>query len=167
MASMVRRLDEVENLVRWARFHPEGERGINGSGVDGRFGMLPMADYFRQANAKTLVGAQIEHDDAVEVVETIAAVPGLDFLFIGPADLSQTLGIPGQWDHPKLWAAIERVARACGRPNVPWGILPFSPEFARRCVDLGCRMLSIGMDVWAFQRGVRAFQDQYEAFFTA
>jgi 4-hydroxy-2-oxoheptanedioate aldolase len=167
MASMVRRLDEVENLVRWARFYPEGERGINGSGVDGHFGMLPMADYFRQANEKTLVGAQVEHDDAVQVIEKIAAVPGLDFLFIGPADLSQTLGIPGQWDHPKLWAAIERVAGASAKSNVPWGILPFSPAFARRCVDLGCRMLSIGMDVWALQRGIRAFQDQYEEFFAS
>ena len=167
MASMVRRLDEVENLVRWARFFPEGERGINGSGVDGQFGMLPMADYFRRANERTLVGAQIEHKDAVEVIEKIAAVPGVDFLFIGPADLSQTLGIPGQWDHPALWAAIERVAKACQKSDVPWGILPFSPEFAQRCVDLGCRMLSIGMDVWALQRGVKDFQAQYEKFFAS
>ena len=166
MASMIRRLDEVENLVRWARFHPEGERGINGSGVDGRFGLLPMADYFRQANEKTLVGAQIEHKDAVEIVEKIAAVPGDDFLFIGPADLSQTLGVPGQWDHPALWAAIERVARACQKSNVPWGILTFSPAFAQRSVDLGCRMLSIGMDVWAIRRGIEDCREKYAKFFT-
>ena len=167
MASMVRRLDEVEDLVRWARFFPEGERGINGSGVDGRYGMTALTDYFREANEKTVVGAQVEHRDAVAVVEKIAAVPGVDFLFIGPADLSQTLGIPAQWDHPTLWVAIERVAKACQKTNVPWGILPLSPEFARRCVDLGCRLLSIGMDVWAVQRGITDLQEQYQEFFTS
>ena len=165
MASMVRGAAEVEDLVRWARFYPEGMRGINGTGVDGRFGMTPLAEYMQRSNANALVGAQIEHVDAVLAVEAIAAVRGVDFLFIGPADLSQTLGIPGQWDHADLWAAIERVARACEHSHVPWGVLPFSPAFARRCVDLGCRILSIGIDVWAMQRGVRAFQDQFAEFF--
>ena len=132
----------------------EGLRGINGSGVDGRYGMLSMDDYFRQANEKTVVGAQIEHKDAVAVVEKIAAVPGLDFLFIGPADLSQTLGIPGQWDHPKLWASIERVAKACEKSKVPWGILPFSPEFEpvfeaikAACYENGMTCLRV-KDIW-------------------
>src|SRR5262245_32863688 len=50
MAAMIRRLDEVHNLVRWARFHPAGLRGVNGTGVDGRYGMAPFGDYFRQSN---------------------------------------------------------------------------------------------------------------------
>ena len=60
------------------------------------------------------------------------------------ADLSQTLGIPGEWEHPRLWSAIERVAAACRRAGRPWGILPMSPAHARRSVALGCTMLSIG-----------------------
>jgi 2-keto-3-deoxy-L-rhamnonate aldolase RhmA len=165
MASMVREVSQVENLVRWAKFHPRGERGVNGTGVDGRFGTLPLAEYFRRANDETVLGAQIEHADALEVVEKIAAVPDVDFLFIGPADLSQSLGIPGEWDHPRLWQAIERVARACAERDVPWAILPPSPDHARRCVSLGCRMLSIGIDVWAFQRGLQHFQQTYAEFF--
>jgi 2-dehydro-3-deoxyglucarate aldolase/4-hydroxy-2-oxoheptanedioate aldolase len=165
MASMVRALSQVENLVRWAKFHPRGERGVNGTGVDGRYGTLPLPEYFRRANEETVVGVQIEHADAVAAVEEIAAVRDVDFLFVGPADLSQSLGVPGEWDHPLLWQAIERVARASSESGVPWAILPVSPEHARKCVSLGCRMLSIGIDVWAFQRGLQQFQQAYAEFF--
>jgi 2-dehydro-3-deoxyglucarate aldolase/4-hydroxy-2-oxoheptanedioate aldolase len=165
MASMVRSLGEVEKLVGWAKFHPRGERGVNGTGVDGRYGTMPMSEYFHQANDGTAVGVQIEHIDAVEIVEQIVAVPDVDFLFIGPADLSQSMGIPGEWEHPRLWHAIERVARACAVGKVPWAILPLTPEHARRCVGLGCRMLSIGLDMWAFRRGLQWFQEAYKEFF--
>src|SRR5262245_50709495 len=87
MAAQVRGAAEVENLVRWAKFHPEGLRGVAATGVDGRYGSLPLPEYFRRANANNLVAVQIEHVDAVESVEQIAAVKGVDFLFIGPADL--------------------------------------------------------------------------------
>jgi 2-keto-3-deoxy-L-rhamnonate aldolase RhmA len=166
MASMVRSVAEVENLLKWAKFHPRGMRGVNGTGTDGRYGLMPVLDYFRLANQETVVGVQIEHSDAVEVVEKIAAIPDVDFLFIGPADLSQSMGIPCQWEHPRLWQAIERVARACAAAGVPWAILPLAPAHARRCVELGCRMLSIGMDAWVLAKGLRAFQDEYAEFFT-
>jgi 2-dehydro-3-deoxyglucarate aldolase/4-hydroxy-2-oxoheptanedioate aldolase len=167
MAAMVRRAQEVEELLSWAKFHPRGQRGLNGTGIDGRHGMLPLLEYCRRANADTVVGVQIERAEAVAEVERIAAVPDLDFLFVGPADLSQSLGIPGQWDHPLLWQAIERVARAAAEHRLAWAILPPSLDHARRCVQLGCRMLSIGVDAWAFHRGLRSFQDEYAEFFGA
>jgi 2-dehydro-3-deoxyglucarate aldolase/4-hydroxy-2-oxoheptanedioate aldolase len=167
MAAMVRSARQVEDILTWAKFHPRGLRGVNGTGVDGRYGTVPAAEYFRRANAETVVGVQIEHVDAVEEVERIAAVPDLDFLFVGPADLSQSMGLPGQWEHPQVWAAIERVARAARERRVPWAILPLNAAHARRCVELGCRMLSIGIDAWAFQKGLRAFRDDFAEFFPA
>jgi 2-dehydro-3-deoxyglucarate aldolase/4-hydroxy-2-oxoheptanedioate aldolase len=167
MAAMVRAAAEVEELMTWAKFHPRGRRGVNGTGADARHGGLPLLDYFRRANTDTVIGVQIERVEAVEDVERIAGVPDLDFLFVGPADLSQSLGVPGQWDHPLLWQAIERVARAAAERRLAWATLPHSPAHARRCVDLGCRMLSLGLDAWAFQRGLRAFQDEYAEFFTS
>jgi 2-keto-3-deoxy-L-rhamnonate aldolase RhmA len=161
MAAMVRSAREVQDVVRWARFHPEGMRGVNGSGVDGRFSMLPMREYFQQSNERVVVGIQIEHVDAVTDIEAIVAVPGVDFLFVGPGDLSQSLGLPGQWEHPDVWGAIERVATVCRRVRMPWGILPLGPAHARRCRELGCQMFSIGLDVWVFRDGVRATLQTY------
>ena len=161
MAAQVRSAAEAADVVRWAKFHPLGLRGVNGTGVDGRYGTLPLTEYLRRANDETFVAIQIEHADAVEEVEKIAALPGVDVLFIGPADLGQSLGVPGEWEHPRLWQAVERVARAARAHGVAWAILPPSPAYAERCVALGCRMLSVGLDVWALQRGLRSFLDEY------
>jgi 4-hydroxy-2-oxoheptanedioate aldolase len=165
MASMIRSVGEVENLLTWTKFHPRGRRGVNGSGVDGRYGGYAADDYFRRANAETFVAVQIEHADAVEHVERIAAVPDLDLLFIGPADLSQSMGLPGDWENPRVWQAVERVARAARANGVAWAILPRDAAHARRCVDLGCRMLSLGIDAVAFRMGLKAVQDNFAEFF--
>jgi 2-dehydro-3-deoxyglucarate aldolase/4-hydroxy-2-oxoheptanedioate aldolase len=166
MAAMVRSVRQAEDLLTWAKFHPRGLRGVNGTGVDGRYGTLPGMEYFRRANAETFVAVQIEHADAVEQVEQIAALPDLDLLFIGPADLSQSMGLPGEWEHPRVWQAVERVARAAEAHRIAWAILPRDTAHARRCVDLGCRMLSLGIDVWFFQKGIQAFKDAFAAFFS-
>jgi 2-keto-3-deoxy-L-rhamnonate aldolase RhmA len=161
MAAQVRSAREADDVVRWAKFHPHGLRGVNGTGVDGRYGTLPLAEYFRKANAETFIAIQIEHADAVAEVEQIAALPEVDVLFVGPADLSQSMGIPGEWENPRLWEAIERVAKAAKAHRINWAILPLSPAVARRSVELGCRMLAIGMDSWAFQKGLKAFKTEY------
>ncbi|MBY0522229.1 MAG: hypothetical protein K2R98_02460 [Gemmataceae bacterium] len=165
MAAMVRGARQAAQVVEWAKFHPQGFRGVNGTGVDGRYGTVPLLEYFRQANAETFVAIQIEHIDAVNEVEQIAAVPNIDLLFIGPADLSQSMGIPGEWDHPRLWECIEKVAAAAKAQRIHWAILPSSAGQARRCLQMGCRMLAVGMDVWAFGKGLRAFQADYAEFF--
>jgi 2-dehydro-3-deoxyglucarate aldolase/4-hydroxy-2-oxoheptanedioate aldolase len=167
MASMVKSAAQAEQVVTWAKFHPRGLRGVNGTGVDGRYGTMRGADYFARANAETFVAIQIEHADAVNEVEAIAAVPDVDLLFVGPADLSQSMGLPGQWEHPRVWEAVERVARAAKASGVPWAILPRDAAHARRCVDLGCRVLSLGIDVWFFQRGLQAFRQEFAEFFSA
>lgn len=161
MAAQVRSAAEAEQVVRWAKFQPRGLRGVNGSGVDGQYGALPLAEYVRRANAATFIAIQIEHADAVAEVEQIAAVPDVDVLFVGPADLAQSLGVSAQWEHPRLWQAIERVATASRTAGRPWAVLPIGPEFARRCVALGCRMLSLGFDVWAVHHGLRAIRQEY------
>lgn len=161
MAAQVRSARQAEEIVRWAKFHPEGLRGVNGAGVDGRYGTLSPVDYFRRANAETFIAIQIEHIDAVNDVERIAAIKGIDVLFIGPADLGQSMGIPGNWDQPQLWQAFERVARAAKTNGIHWAILPPNLNYAQRCVDLGCRMLSLGIDVWTVERGLKAFQAEF------
>jgi 4-hydroxy-2-oxoheptanedioate aldolase len=165
MAAQVRSAREAAQVVHWAKFHPHGLRGVNGTGVDGRYGTLPLAEYFRRANADTFVAIQIEHIDAVNEVEQIAALPEVDVLFVGPADLSQSMGIPGEWENPRLWEALDRVARAARDRRIHWAILPLSPAHARRAVEMGCRMLAVGMDVWTFQKGLKAHKAEYAEFF--
>jgi 2-keto-3-deoxy-L-rhamnonate aldolase RhmA len=161
MAAQVKTARETADVVRWAKFHPMGLRGLNGTGVDGRYGTLPIAEYFRRANAETFIAVQIENVEAVEEVEKIAAVPGVDMLFVGPADLSQSMGLPGEWEHPKLWNAYRRVAQAAKSAGIHWSILPRDPDYARRCVALGCSMLSIGLDVWTLERGLKSIETEY------
>jgi 2-dehydro-3-deoxyglucarate aldolase/4-hydroxy-2-oxoheptanedioate aldolase len=165
MAAQVRNARQAEEIVRWAKFPPRGARGFNNSGVDGRYGTVPLAEYLTRANAETFVAIQIEHVEAVADVEAIAAIPDVDVLFIGPADLSLSLGLPGEWDHPRFWEAVERVARAARAHGIHWAVLPFSPPFARRCVELGCRMLSLGLDVWTMRQGLQALRGEYAEYF--
>jgi 4-hydroxy-2-oxoheptanedioate aldolase len=161
MAAQVRSAKETADIVRWAKFHPHGLRGVNSTGVDGRYGTMAIVEYMQRANADTLIAIQIEHVDAVAEVEKIAAVPQVDLLFVGPADLAQSMGVPGQWDHPQVWAAIQRTARAAQTAGIRWAILPRDAAYARRCVDLGCKMLSIGLDVWLLKGGLKAVDAEY------
>ncbi len=161
MAAQVRNARQAAEIVRWSKFYPLGLRGVNGSGVDGRYGTLLRDEYFRRANADTFVAIQIEHVEAVEEVDKIAAIKEVDLLFIGPADLGQSLGLVGDWDHPRLWQAFERVARAAKANGIHWAILPPNVAYARRCVAMGCRMLALGMDIGVIQRGLKAFQTEF------
>jgi 2-keto-3-deoxy-L-rhamnonate aldolase RhmA len=167
MAAQVQSADEAEQIVRWAKFQPRGLRGIHGGGVDGRFGLLGLQEYFRQANAESFIAMQIENQQALDEVEKIAAVPDVDVLFVGPADLSQSMGITAQWDHPRLQKAIERVAQAAQAHRIHWAILPFNLEAARQSVQIGCRMLAIGLDVWAMTKGLKAYRQDFAEFFDA
>jgi 4-hydroxy-2-oxoheptanedioate aldolase len=161
MAAQVRSAQETTDIVRWAKFHPHGQRGVNATGIDARYGTMPLLEYMQRANAETFIAIQIERVEAVEEVEKIAAVPGVDVLFVGPADLAQSMGVPGQPDHPRMWEAIQRVAQAANEARIHWAILPRDAAYARRCVALGCRMLSIGLDVWTLQRGLSSVAAEY------
>jgi 2-dehydro-3-deoxyglucarate aldolase/4-hydroxy-2-oxoheptanedioate aldolase len=165
MAAQVRSARQAAEVVRWAKFHPLGLRGVNSSGVDGRYGSVPLAEYMGRANDDTFVAIQIEHADAVAEVDAIAALEGVDVLFIGPADLGQSMGLPADWNHPRLWQAFERVAEAAKKHQKYWAILPPNPAYAHRCTDLGCRMLSLGMDVWTIHKGLQAFRSDFGEFF--
>jgi len=167
MVSMVRGPEEAEQAVRWAKFHPRGERGLNGGNRDGRFGLMALPEYVAKANAESFVGIQIETRGAIDAVAEIAAVPDVDLLFVGPADISQVMGVPGDFENPKCLDTIERIARACADAGKPWGIVPRGPEYAERMKGWGCRMFVLGFDIHAFHAGIRAAKDRYASFFQA
>lgn len=165
MAAQIHSAEQAEEFVRWAKFTPRGTRGMNTSGRDAQYTRLSQAEFAASANREHLVAIQIETKGAVEFAEQIAAIDGVDVLFVGPADLSQALGILGQAHHPRLWEAIERVASACRRHGKHWGAVPADLEFARKAHEKGCRMLSFGGDVGAMRRGIDASRAIYAEFF--
>ncbi len=165
MVSMVRSAADAEQAVRWAKFWPRGERGMNGGNRDGRFGLMPLKDYVEKANRETFVGVQIETASALASVAEIASVPDIDLLFVGPADISQVLGVPGDFENPRCLDAIEGIARACHEAKKPWGIVPRGPEYAERMRGWGCQMFVVGFDIHAFHAGINAVKQRYSGFF--
>jgi 2-dehydro-3-deoxyglucarate aldolase/4-hydroxy-2-oxoheptanedioate aldolase len=167
MVSMVKGPEDAEQAVRWAKFWPRGERGMNGGNRDGRFGLMPLPEYVARANAETFIGVQIETASALASVAEIAAVPDIDLLFVGPADISQVMGCPGDFENPKCLDAIERIARVCREAGKPWGIVPRGPEYAARMKGWGCQMFVLGFDIHVVHAGVRAAKERYASFFPA
>ncbi len=139
--------EEAEAVVAATKYYPLGRRGLGARRVFSNYSTRPFVDIMAEANAETLIAVQIETARAVSNVDEILSVPGIDIAFVGPSDLSQTLGIPGQMTHPELETAITRVIDACMRASVVPGIQAGSLTFARRWLDAGVRFLSYLSDV--------------------
>jgi 4-hydroxy-2-oxoheptanedioate aldolase len=101
--------------VRAVRYPPEGERGMAAGSRAAEYGRIPLREHMAQSNREILLACMIEDVAAVERIDEIAAVAGVDLLAIGPSDLSRSLGVSGEPDHPKLVAAIDRVRAAAQR----------------------------------------------------
>jgi len=161
MAAQVGSAAEAEKFVSWAKFAPRGMRGVNTQGADANFTHKTALELAEAANRDHFLAIQIETLGALEAADDIAAIDGVDLLFVGPADLSQALGVLGRPDDERVWAAIDRVAAACRRHGKAWGIVPASPQYADRCAEKGCRMINYGSDVVAMRLGVQALKDLY------
>jgi 2-keto-3-deoxy-L-rhamnonate aldolase RhmA len=146
---MVNSKEEAELAVKSVKYPPDGFRGVGlaraqGYGVD-------FDDYMANANQDGLLMLQIEHIDAVNKIEDILSVPGIDGTYIGPYDLSCSMGLPGQLDHPDVEAAKQKVLEATRRKGLAPGIHLVHPrtakdEFARH-VELGYRFIALGTDI--------------------
>jgi len=165
MAAQIFTAEQAEQFVRWAKFHPRGYRGLNNGGWDARFATIPLAEFCEKSNRETFVAIQIETAQSVEECEAIAAIDGVDLLFVGPADLSQSLGVTGDFFHPKCIAAIDRVAAACEKHGKHWGAVTISPEHADLLVSKGCRLVSPASDVKMVNAGIQAVKAQFAKYF--
>jgi 2-keto-3-deoxy-L-rhamnonate aldolase RhmA len=140
--------------VSLCRYPPLGTRSVGPGRAQG-YG-LRFAEYFKVANDEVTVVIQVEHKDAVSDVENILAVPGVDAVFVGPYDLSASMGLVGQIGHPEVVAAIETVRSACLRAKMPFGILCGNAEQARREIESGVSLLAIGTDLLHMANSARA-----------
>lgn len=141
---------DAREIVKMTRFHPLGRRALDGGNADGRYCTVSVTEYLRHANDNTFVVVQIEDPEAAEQVDEIAAVDGVDALFVGPGDLAHALGIPGQIDAPAVQKVIECVALACERRGRAWG-LPVNAENVERYLEMGALFCNVGADVLGLQ----------------
>lgn len=155
--------EEAAEVVRWARFAPRGERGIDGANADGLYCSLPTTGYLKRANDETAIVVQIESPKALDNVEAIAKVPGIDVIMLGPGDLSVLAGVSFAWDGPLLQSALERVAKAASAAGIHWGTTSPGPDHSRSLVEKGARFICHGADILILKRGLEAIREQYGA----
>ncbi|MGE0606015.1 MAG: HpcH/HpaI aldolase/citrate lyase family protein [Pirellulales bacterium] len=152
---------EAAEVVKWSKFAPLGRRGFDGGNPDMPYCTMSIPDYIAAANRETFVAIQIEDPDALDCVEAIAAVEGVDVLFFGPSDFSIISGIPGQFDHPTLQAAMKRIAAAAKKAGIHWGMPVASVTHAQELLELGARFICHGCDIVMVKAGLEAIQRQF------
>jgi 4-hydroxy-2-oxoheptanedioate aldolase len=146
--------EEVAEAVRHLRYPPEGDRGVATYNRACRFGLDPEA--LRRAGEELLGVVQIESAPAVEQAEAIAALDGVDILFVGPQDLSYGLGVPGDLQAPAYLAAVERVRTAAGRQGKACGLLVRDGAVAAERQAEGWTFVAIGSDTTLLAAAVSA-----------
>ena len=151
---------EAAGIVRQTRFQPVGLRPWDGGNSDGPFCMRPAEEYMAFANTQRFVIVQIEDKEAVECMEDIVAVEGIDIVFLGPADLSHSYGVPGRFDHPLIQEATDKLAALCKKHKRFWG-LPCPPGRAPEMIAKGARFLAAVSDVVAIAAEFKTSRNAY------
>lgn len=159
LVPMVQDAEEARRAVAATRYPPEGIRGVAVTLRANGFGRVK--DYHRLANAQICVQVQIETRRALQNLEAIAAVPGVDGLFIGPSDLAADHGHLGNPAHPEVRAAIDDAIRRIRRAGKVAGILAAIEADARHWLDLGATFVAVGSDVGILARQSEALAAKY------
>jgi len=154
MVPFVQSADEAERAVAAARYPPEGVRGVAGGSRASKFGTV--ADYLRTANRGIAVIVQLETAQAVGQIEAIAAVAGVDALFLGPADLSASMGYVGQFTHPAVMEAMTHVVQRCKAWGKPVGTIGSTVGAVAQYRAIGFDYVAIASDLGLLMQGAQA-----------
>ena len=149
MMPLISDAEEAQRIVNAVKFPPMGNRGMDGAGLDGDFGIevwQPNSTYTDDANRETFITIQIETPEALGNVEEIAAVTGVDALFVGPGDLGLRLSQSEDGSQISLDEAIAQVAEAARRQGIAWGIPAGTPELIKKYRGMGAQLLAYGGD---------------------
>lgn len=150
----VQNAEEAARAVAATRYPPQGVRGISGMSRATRFGTVP--NYLATANEGIGVIVQLETPQALGQLEAIAAVDGVNALFIGPADLSASMGHIGEFTHPAVMQAVADAVRRCKAVGIPVGTVGATPEVVTQYRAMGFDYLAISSDMGLLMSGARA-----------
>ncbi len=157
----VQTVEEAEAAVAAVRYPPRGIRGVAGLTRASRFGRVE--GYAKVAEREICLLVQVETQQALDNLEQIAAVDGIDGVFIGPGDLSASLGRAGELFHPEVVAAVESGIARVKAAGKPAGVLTYDLDFARRCMALGSVFTAVGADLSILIRGVENLAGEFKA----
>ncbi|WP_306551540.1 HpcH/HpaI aldolase/citrate lyase family protein [Daejeonella sp.] len=163
MCPKVRNAEEALKVVKGLHYPPFGNRGVAKMVRATQFG-LNFNDYYAKSREQILGIVQIETTEVLNHLDEVAAIDGVDVLFIGPADLSMELGIFGQFDHPTFVEALNKIVAAAKKANKAVGILFFNPDDYQRYHDLGIRFLACGADATFVAEGARTMAGKMSKF---
>jgi 4-hydroxy-2-oxoheptanedioate aldolase len=147
--------EQARQLVQAMKFPPLGDRGFDGGGRDAAFWVGAPKDYIQQANKETLLVVQIETPQALENVDEIAAVEGVDVLFLGPGDMSLRLGCTPGVNDARMIEVQRQIAAVAARHGKHWGRPVGSAADARTLIDLGARFIAYGSEFGALYEHLR------------
>ena len=145
MVPFVQSAEEARTAAAFTRYPPAGIRGVAAIHRGSRFGSIP--DYLKRANDEICVIAQLETPAAVGALGAIAAVPGVDAVFVGPGDLSASMGHIGEVAHSEVQALIEQAAAAAGAAGTPIGIVGPNPDMVGRFLGYGYSFAAVASDI--------------------
>ncbi|WP_040166605.1 HpcH/HpaI aldolase family protein [Microbacterium gorillae] len=159
---MVSSAEQARHLVEAIRYPPQGRRGV-GSSLARSARWNRVDDYLIDANEHVSLIVQVESAEAVDAAAEIAAVDGVDGVFIGPADLAASLGVLGQQTHPDVRAAVQRTFDAVHSVGKPVGVNAFDPAAAAAYVAAGADFIAVAADVSLLARGSEAIVARFAA----
>jgi 2-keto-3-deoxy-L-rhamnonate aldolase RhmA len=153
---------QAEHIVTQLKYAPMGRRGVALGIAQDRYRGAGEG-FFARTNEETCVILLLETAKAFENLDEILSVPGIDVAWMGHYDLTVSLGIPAQFDHPRFLAAMDSIVATCRRYGIAPGFLPSNAQEATHWVSKGFRMISLGSDVGVFLDGVRRFRSDLTA----
>ncbi|MEV8273070.1 HpcH/HpaI aldolase/citrate lyase family protein [Microbacterium sp. NPDC077184] len=162
LVPMVSSAEQARDLVAAVRYPPRGIRGV-GSALARSARWNRVDDYLAQADEHVSLFVQVENAAGVEAAGEIAAVDGIDGVFVGPSDLAASLGLLGQQTHPEVVSAVQRAFAAVRATGTPVGVNAFDPAAADAYVEAGADFLLVGADVAILARGTEALAKRWAA----
>lgn len=160
LVPMVNTVDDARSAVAAVRYPPLGRRGV-GSALARSAQWNRVDDYLTNAEQYVSLFVQIETAEAVSNAADIAAVDGVDGVFVGPSDLAASMGVIGRQSHPDVTAAVLRAFDAVRAADKPVGVNAFDPDAAQSYADAGAAFILVGADVALLARGSEAFADRW------
>jgi 4-hydroxy-2-oxoheptanedioate aldolase len=157
----VQNADESRRAVAATRYPPKGVRGVTGSGRASRYGRI--GDYLKRADEELCVLVQAETRQALDNIEAIATVDGVDGVFIGPSDLAASLGHIGQPGHPVVQAALKEAVDRLKAVGKPAGILTGNEDEARRYIEWGYLFVAVGSDIGLLTKNADALARKFKS----